>query len=119
MPVDYKKYPSNWKEIRKKILERAKDRCENCGLENYATGYRDKNGDFHHCEGLALDAAVEDGERVFTIVLTIAHLNHCISDNRSENLKALCQRCHLHIDKDQHRANRWKNKYKNVPGLGI
>lgn len=30
------RYPKNWKEIRQKILERAKHRCEICGVENYA-----------------------------------------------------------------------------------
>jgi uncharacterized protein YdaT len=28
MPVDYKKYPNNWKEIRAEILERAYHCCE-------------------------------------------------------------------------------------------
>jgi hypothetical protein len=36
MPIDYSKYPKNWKtEIRPKILERAKNRCENCGVKNH------------------------------------------------------------------------------------
>lgn len=44
------------------------------------------------------------------IVLTIAHLNHDITDNRPENLRALCQKCHLTLDKDQHLATRRRNR---------
>ena len=35
MPIDYSKYPANWKtEIVPRILKRANNRCEMCGLEN-------------------------------------------------------------------------------------
>ncbi len=33
MPCNYKLYPSNWKEIRERILKRAKNKCECCGLQ--------------------------------------------------------------------------------------
>ncbi len=37
MPIDYKKYPPNWKtEVRPRILRRANNCCELCGIENYA-----------------------------------------------------------------------------------
>jgi hypothetical protein len=37
MPINYRKYPENWLiEIRPRILERAKNKCECCGLENYS-----------------------------------------------------------------------------------
>ena len=39
MPIDYKKYPSNWKtEIRPAIMERAKNCCEFCGVKHYSVG---------------------------------------------------------------------------------
>jgi hypothetical protein len=41
-------------------------------------------------------------------VLTVAHLNHDPQDNRDENLKAMCQRCHLRYDRDLHAENRAK-----------
>ena len=50
-PENRGRYPANWKEIRAAILERADNKCEFCGIENYA---------------------VRDGSRV---VLTIAHLD--------------------------------------------
>lgn len=83
MPVDYSKYPPNWKtEIRPRILERAGNRCEFCGAENYkphpVTGSR--------------------------VVLTIAHLDHDEEnwDVEDDRLAALCQRCHLRYDHRKH-----------------
>lgn len=47
MPIDYKKYPSNWlTEIRPRILARDKNRCVKCGLNNYSVGQRNKEGRF-------------------------------------------------------------------------
>lgn len=87
MPIDYKRYPPNWKtEIRPAILERANNCCEHCGVENYS---------------------IRDGKK---IVLTIAHLDH---DEENWNvsydrLAALCQRCHLRYDAKE-KARRRKN----------
>src|SRR5690606_27150128 len=97
MPIDYSEYPPNWKEIRKRILDRANNCCEFCGIPNYAIK--------------------DNGTKV---VLTIAHLdhdksNHNVSDDR---LKALCHGCHLKYDLHSHIENRkygrnWrKNKMK-------
>ncbi|MES2459389.1 MAG: hypothetical protein V4671_02310 [Armatimonadota bacterium] len=46
MPCDYSKYPADWKERRVRILERAKHRCEKCGVPNHAVGYRDADKRF-------------------------------------------------------------------------
>ena len=53
MPIDYSKYPDDWKtRIRPDILKRAgqteteKAKCENCGVENYKTGSRDHTRKF-------------------------------------------------------------------------
>lgn len=44
MPIDYKNYPPNWlTEIRPRILKRAKNKCEFCGLKNYSEGIRTVN----------------------------------------------------------------------------
>lgn len=119
MPVDYSKYPKNWKtEIRPAILKRAQNRCEKCNIPNGVTGYRDKTGKFHVAEGMQADIAqILDGEKLFRVVLTVAHLNHDITDNRPENLAALCQKCHLTHDVAQHRATRWRNRHYNEPDL--
>lgn len=86
MPIDYSKYPPNWKtEIRPAILKRDGDRCKFCGVRNYEPAQR--------------------GNKVIRIVLTIAHLDHDIANNDYSNLAALCQRCHLRYDSDHHKAN--------------
>jgi hypothetical protein len=115
MPIDYKKYPKKWKtEIRDAILQRAKNCCEFCGVENYAIGYRDKNGFWNDIEmSFAGDVIAEDardmGYKVIKIVLTIAHLDHNVNNNDFSNLKALCQRCHNRYDVGFRKANRKKN----------
>ena len=85
MPCDYRRYPPNWHELSRHIrFVRAKGRCEWCGavhgLPHPATGSK--------------------------VVLTVAHLNHDVQDNREENLAALCQRCHLSHDARQHARTR-------------
>lgn len=114
MPIDYKKYPPNWKsEIRPSILERANHCCEMCGVKNYAYGYRDEAGIF-------FEAAPEMIENIFfrlthnlfKIVLTIAHLDHD-EDNHDvqlDRLMAMCQKCHLQYDAPE-RARRRRERH--------
>jgi len=110
MPCDYSKYPKNWKEIRARILQRDNYCCKVCGVYNYSIGWRDKNEKWHPVECSfqgdeeAADA-VRSGYKVIKIVLTIAHLNHDITDNRDENLAALCQLHHLRHDIQHHKSN--------------
>ena len=110
-PENKKLYPQNWKRIREKILQRAKNKCEFCGVENYAIGYRDENGKFIETVGIGeQDAAFLDKEKLIKIVLTIAHLHHNPLNNDENNLRALCQRCHLRYDLEHHKETRKKNK---------
>lgn len=39
MPINYKNYPADWLNIRKRILSRANNKCEFCGLENHSFVY--------------------------------------------------------------------------------
>jgi len=113
MPIDYKKYPPNWKELRSQVLERAKNKCEDCGVENYALGFRDKIGLFHEVENtLENEFFYEDFKiKLIKIVLTIAHLDHDEENHnvKIDRLKALCQRCHLKYDVAEKKRRR-KNK---------
>jgi hypothetical protein len=43
--------------------------------------------------------------RRIRVILTVAHLNQTPGDDRPENLKALCQWCHLHLDRQFHLKN--------------
>lgn len=85
-PENRGRYPTYWKEIRAAILERAGNKCEFCGIENYT---------------------VRGGSRV---VLTIAHLDHTPEHNNPDNLRALCQRCHNRYDA-KHRAETRRSKH--------
>lgn len=51
-----------------------------------------------------------EGKPPILVILTVGHLNHDTSDNRDENLKAWCQRCHLAYDADLHKANAAKTR---------
>lgn len=136
MPVNYSKYPPNWfTEIRPRILKRAKNKCECCGLHNYSVGRREDGkwipvgGNLYLDEmGSGLRSKEETSkfvkeyndlvwdEKVFMIVLTISHTNHDINDNRDENLLALCQKCHLSHDAKFHAQNR-KRKLLETNGV--
>lgn len=95
MPMDYSRYSPDWKQISLRIrAERAGWQCEWCGAQH---------GDPHPDTGS-------------TVILTVAHLGaphpdgtpgdkHDKLDVRDENLAALCQRCHLNYDRDEHIAN--------------
>ena len=89
-------YPNDWTAISKRIrFERARGRCE---CEGECGGGHDercsaRNGFFHPRTGAA-------------VILTVAHLNHFPEDNRDENLRALCQGCHLHYDREHHAETR-------------
>ena len=105
--------PKEWRVIRERILARAGNCCELCGVANGAVGYRDPDGTWHQLgasideAGLAIDAAAEDGHKVVQIVLTIAHWeNMDPADCRDENLKAACQRCHNRHDVPHRSINR-------------
>lgn len=101
MPIDYKKYPPNWSEIRKRILERAENKCECCGLKNKSKIPSFKENGVTVWRDLTYAEWMKKGcPKQVTVILTIAHLdhdetNHNVTDDR---LKAMCQLCHLRYD---------------------
>lgn len=100
-PENRGRYPADWKKIRAQILERAHHRCEQCGVPNHA--YRNNvTGEVTDDPWVTENWICVDEDSVARIVLTIAHLNHQPEDCRPENLKALCQRCHLRLDGNLH-----------------
>ncbi len=111
MPIDYKKYPANWKDvIRPDILRREQFHCKHCGIEHKARGYRDVARNFVKCDENLEIWAKRSGKRVFTIILTIAHLDQDIKNNDYSNLAALCQKCHLHHDRPFNEVKRRRRK---------
>jgi hypothetical protein len=92
MPVDKKRYPTNWPKVSLLIRRIAGWCCEWCKIPN----------------GVPLPSG-----RAGKVVLTVAHLGtpyadgrlgnkHDKHDIRRENLAALCQACHLRYDLDEH-----------------
>lgn len=90
MPFHKERYPPDWPEISKRIRQRAENRCEFCGAENYQP---------HPVTGSK-------------VVLTVAHLDHNPQNCADENLKALCQRCHLRYDAKHHAQNAAETRRK-------
>jgi hypothetical protein len=122
MPIDYKKYPPNWKtEIRPAVLKRAENKCERCGFANGQTVFRarvDKKMEWYPCKedvyelGMTREVTEFWIERPVKVVLTIAHLKHNETDWNVplEDLAALCQLCHLRYDaKEKYRRRTLKN----------
>jgi len=108
-------YPANWQEIRAQILQRDGHKCKWCGVPNGSIGYRDEAGNFEELDHQAAEI-VGERAKIIKIVLTIAHLGAPMPDGsagdkmnkmdcRDENLAALCQKCHLAYDVDEHKYN--------------
>lgn len=131
MPFDRSRYPDDWEEISKRIRARAQNKCEWCGLPNGQIGVRELDGAFLPVYGVASVAEAKriqrevrenlEGGRIIQIVLTVAHLGtdrpdgapgdkHDKMDCRDENLAALCQKCHLNYDRDEHVLNAAKTR---------
>lgn len=92
MPMDKSCYPANWGKVSRTIRSIAGWKCEQCQVPN----------------GVPLPSG-----RAGKVVLTVAHLGvpfangrpgnkHDKHDIRRENLRALCQKCHLALDMDDH-----------------
>jgi 5-methylcytosine-specific restriction endonuclease McrA len=73
-PENKDRYPKDWKQISLRIRQRAGNKCEDCGVDNYS---------------------IRDGSK---IILTVAHLDHTPENCSNENLRAWCQRCHNRYD---------------------
>lgn len=115
MPIDYSQYPPDWKDITARIRKREHDACKWCGAPNGKQVWRLRE-EWLSIERLtplewAPKRAILGGAgesylyHLVKIVLTVAHLNHDITDNRDENLAALCQYHHLWHDRHHHAKN--------------
>jgi ribosomal protein S14 len=122
-PENLNRYPANWRQVREKILARAGNRCERCGLPNGVIGYREKGGAFMPLarKGFRVDyiQSLHPDKRVFQIVLTVAHLDHVPENCKPKNLKALCQKCHLRHDAAQHARSAWLTRHAHKRNLEL
>lgn len=120
-----KRYPDNWDFISAFIrLERARNKCERCGINNGLHIIRMKYGKWREANTEEMQALTEWKEvtkdthhrackklGITKIILTVAHLNHNEKDNSHSNLLALCQRCHLMHDRQD---NQWRASTKGI-----
>jgi hypothetical protein len=102
VPFDRKRYPVDWDQISRAIRDRAGARCECSGECGYKAGHQAGGIDAGRC--LSCQGEPNPVTRR-TVILTVAHLNHTPADCRPENLRAMCQRCHLNYDRAHHIAN--------------
>lgn len=113
-------YPIDWRELSAFIrFRRAKGRCECCGrphgktVQHLGDGrwwdeerhiWRDGAGKILQELPPLRDMTV--APRQTRVVLATAHRDHDPTNNRSANLVALCQRCHMLNDKEEHLRRR-------------
>jgi len=101
MPINYNNYPPNWKQIRFRILDRAENKCECCGLKNFSILWSFKfQGKTTWSDELPNNRDAFNIPKKVKVILTIAHLDHDETnhDVKDERLKAMCQLCHLRYD---------------------
>ena len=114
-----------YKAARERIVARAKNKCEQCGKRNHrrvharylmgrmwwsysATVWRDQHGKKNVPPRAARHTRVK-------VVCTMAHLDHNPANNADDNLKLLCQWCHLNYDKQHHKETRSIRKDNSRP----
>ncbi len=121
MPIDYSKRDPLWlSHVRPRIMKRANNKCEFCGLEHNSTVYSitmqvNENGRykkrtiwFRNEQDAIRESTNGLPPKKVKVVLTIAHLDH--DENNFEvlddRLKALCQIDHLRMDaKEKYRRS--------------
>lgn len=99
-PENRARYPRDWPAISARIRERAGDRCEcegECGRGTHAGRCPNRQG----------EPAYGTGSRV---VLTTAHLDHTPENCADDNLRSMCQGCHLHYDREHHAQTAWRTR---------
>ncbi|MEU1550268.1 hypothetical protein [Nocardia sp. NPDC005745] len=96
-PENRDRYPPDWPEISQRIrFGRAGGRCECLGECGRPPDHLDADG---RCRNRHNAPAHGTGS---TVVLTTAHLDHTPEHCADDNLRAMCQGCHLHYDRDHH-----------------
>lgn len=103
-PENRDRYPADWAAISLAVKERAGWRCECRGECGRPSPHLDAEG---LCVNRHGEPAVGTGSKV---VLTTAHLDHTPEHCDPDNLKAMCQGCHLHYDRAHHAETRARTR---------
>ena len=112
-------YPPHWRELSSRVrFERAGGKCQRCGrphlalvrclpdgrwFDEQSATWRDHRGRIARWPDLVEATRF----RMTRVVLAAAHLDSDPTNNRLNNLRALCQRCHMVHDRPHHLAQRW------------
>jgi len=102
-PQNAGRYPADWPEVSRSIKERAGWRCEctgECGRPAAHLATDGRCGNRHGEPRLG----GRPGQR--GVVLTAAHLDHTPENCDPSNLRAYCEGCHLHYDREHHAGTR-------------
>jgi hypothetical protein len=110
-PENRDRYPADWPEISAAIKARAGGQCECLG----ECGRRTHDGS--RCPNVHGRPAYGTGSLV---VLTTAHLDHTPENCDPANLRAMCQGCHLHYDREHHAETRalTRDREREAAGQG-
>jgi hypothetical protein len=113
-------YPIDWRELSSVIrFERAQSRCERCRRPHgrvvchlgngrwWDEPERTwRNGRGRRLRTLPAPDLSLSPLRQTRVALATAHLDHDLTNNYPRNLKALCQRCHMIHDREEHLRQR-------------
>ncbi len=114
-------YPIDWRELSIAIrFGRARGRCEGCGRPHGRLVYHLGDGRWWDedagcwrtargrvVRGLVPPEQLNQPALTTRVVLSCAHLDHDPTNNKAQNLRAFCQRCHLEYDRPEHQRRRW------------
>jgi hypothetical protein len=119
-------YPLDWKQLSAVIrFERAQGQCQGCGrphgriICHLGDGrwwdpqrqvWRDGEG--RRVGRVLVVEGLQEQVRTTRVVLAAAHRDHDPTNNHPRNLVALCQRCHLQHDREEHRRRRWLTLFR-------
>lgn len=97
MPVDWSRYPADWKQISLRIKEAAQWICQDCGMQCRRPG---EPFDTHRR------------------TMSVHHIDHDPPNVAPENLVPLCAGCHLRRDASFHAQNAAKTRRKQRVAAG-
>lgn len=114
MPFDRSKYPLGWRKISLEVRARSGGFCEcrgECGADHH--GESGELSETPRCRAANHTPHPITGSRV---VLTVAHLCRCrdrhgVKCGDKTHLRAMCQRCHLALDRADHLAHARVNRH--------
>ncbi len=131
MPINLKDYHPRWSLLSRLIRKKAGNKCEWCGVPNGKVIRRHTDGTWEVSTPMHQKWrwpqiktfndiwSKTNGWKLTKIVLTVAHLDQDKDNNREANLAALCQKCHLGHDAQQHARNRRYGRYHKRDQLNL